>query len=90
MIHKLAIIYPKAKISPNVKIGPYSIIGANVQIGEGSDIQTIADLISDYQTSIPQRPGEALHSRSNTDRIKEVLQWNYKIKLIDWIKTKFN
>ena len=62
----------------------------NVGTGEGTDIQTIADLISDYQTSIPQRPGEALHSRSNTDKIKEVLQWNYKIKVIDWIKRKFN
>ena len=37
-----------------------------------------------------ERPGEALHSRSNTDKIKEVLQWNYKIKVIDWIKSKFN
>ena len=62
----------------------------NVGTGEGTDIQTIADLISDYQTSIPQRPGEALHSRSNTDKIKETLNWNYKIKVIDWITKKFN
>ena len=27
MIHKTAIIDPKAKISSNVEIGPYSIIG---------------------------------------------------------------
>ena len=34
MIHKSAIIDPKAKISSNVKIGPYSIIGPNVEIEE--------------------------------------------------------
>ena len=68
------------------KYGEVFIVGT----GEGTDIQTIADLISDYQTSIPQRPGEALHSRSNTDKIKETLNWNYKIKVIDWITKKFN
>ena len=33
MIHKTAIIDPKARISSNVKIGAYSIIGNNVKIG---------------------------------------------------------
>tara|TARA_B100001057_G_scaffold494627_1_gene591626 strand:+ start:736 stop:1518 length:783 start_codon:yes stop_codon:yes gene_type:complete len=40
MIHKTAIIDTKAKISNNVKIGPYSIIGPNVEIGEGTEIQS--------------------------------------------------
>ena len=35
MIHKTAIINPKAKISPNVQIGAYSIIGPNVEIKGG-------------------------------------------------------
>ena len=34
MIHKTAIIDPKAKISINVKIGAYSLIGPNVVIDE--------------------------------------------------------
>ena len=38
MIHKTAIIDPKAKISLNVEIGPYSIIGPNVSIGSGTKI----------------------------------------------------
>ena len=38
MIHKLAIIDPKAKISKNVKVGPYSIIGPNVEIAGGSGV----------------------------------------------------
>ncbi len=40
MIHKTAIIDSKAKISSKVEIGAYSIIGPNVEIGEGSSIQS--------------------------------------------------
>ena len=40
MIHKTAIVDPKAKISSNVNIGPYSIIGPNVEIGENTDINS--------------------------------------------------
>ena len=32
MIHKSAIIDPKAKIGKNVKVGPFSVIGSNVEI----------------------------------------------------------
>jgi len=39
MIHKTALIDSNAKISKNVSIGPYSIIGPNVEIGEGTVIQ---------------------------------------------------
>ena len=34
MIHKTAIIDPKAKISSSVEIGPYCIIGPNVKIAD--------------------------------------------------------
>ncbi len=40
MIHKTAIIDPKAKIFNNVKIGPYTIVGPNVEIGEGTEVQS--------------------------------------------------
>ena len=40
MIHKTAIVDPKAKISANVNIGPYSIIGPNVEIGEHTVINS--------------------------------------------------
>ena len=40
MIHKTAIIDSKAKIAENVKIGPYSVIGPNVEIGQGTVIQS--------------------------------------------------
>ena len=40
MIHKTAIIDSKAKISENVKIGPYTLIGPNVEVGEGTVVQS--------------------------------------------------
>ena len=45
MIHKTAIIDPKAKISSNVKIGAYSIVGPNVEIDENSEIQSHVSII---------------------------------------------
>ena len=45
MIHKTAIIDSKAKISSNVQVGPYSIIGPNVEIGEGCNIQSHVNII---------------------------------------------
>ena len=40
MIHKTAIVDPKAKISDNVLIGPYSIIGPDVEIGSNTKIHS--------------------------------------------------
>jgi UDP-N-acetylglucosamine acyltransferase len=45
MIHKTAIIDPKAKISTNVKIGAYSLIGPNVVIDENSEIQSHVSIV---------------------------------------------
>jgi len=45
MIHKTAIIDPKAKISSNVKIGPYSVIGPNVEIDTDVEIQSHVNII---------------------------------------------
>ena len=39
MIHPTAIIDPAAKIGQDVHIGPYSIIGADVEIGDGTWVQ---------------------------------------------------
>jgi UDP-N-acetylglucosamine acyltransferase len=45
MIHRTAIIDPKARISSSVKIGPYSIIGPNVEIDEGTEIQSHVSIV---------------------------------------------
>ncbi len=47
MIHKSAIVDPKAKIYSNVKIGAYSIIGPNVEIKENSVIQSHVSIVGD-------------------------------------------
>ena len=47
MIHKTAIIDPKAKIDKDVSIGAYSIIGPDVQIGSKTIIQPHVNIIGD-------------------------------------------
>ena len=53
MIHKTAIIDPKATINSDVKIGPYCVIGPNVEIGKNSIIGANA-LITENKV-IPER-----------------------------------
>ncbi len=45
MIHRTAIIDPKAKLHTSVKIGPYSIVGPNVEIDENTDIQSHVSIV---------------------------------------------
>ena len=52
MIHKTAIIDANAKISDNVKIGPYSVIGPNVEIGEGTVIQSHVNISGDTKIGL--------------------------------------
>lgn len=40
MIDSHAIIHPSARLADNVTVGPWSIIGANVEIGEGTEISS--------------------------------------------------
>ena len=40
MIHKTAIVNPKAKISSNITIGAYSVIGPDVEIDENTIIHS--------------------------------------------------
>ena len=40
MIHKTAIIDPKAKLDKNIQVGPYCVIGPNVEVGENTIIQS--------------------------------------------------
>ena len=45
MIHKTAIVDPKARISSTVKIGPFSIIGPNVEINDNTEIQSHVSIV---------------------------------------------
>ena len=61
----------------------------NIGTGVPTEIQAVADLVSDYQITIPARPGEVMHSRANIDKAQKVLGWKWSIKVIDWIKKTF-
>ncbi len=45
MIHKTAIVDPKAKIDVSVEIGAYSIIGPDVEIGSNSVVQSHVSIV---------------------------------------------
>ena len=45
MIHQTAIINPKAKLHDNVKVGPYSVIGADVEIDENTEVQSHVSIV---------------------------------------------
>ena len=45
MIHKTAVIHSNAKISENVTVGPYSVIGPNVEIGNGTVVESHVNII---------------------------------------------
>ena len=45
MIHKTAIIDPKAEISSNVAIGPFSVIGPDVQIESGTVLHSHVNIV---------------------------------------------
>jgi UDP-N-acetylglucosamine acyltransferase len=45
VIHKTAIIDPKAKIASNVKIGAYSVIGPDVEVNENSIIHSHVSIL---------------------------------------------
>jgi len=58
----------------------------NVGTGKGTEVQEIADIISDYQIKIPERPGEVLHSSANIDKIKEKYGWKFSVNVLEWVK----
>ena len=52
MIHKTAIIDPKANIGSDVTIGPYTIIGPNVEIGNNTIIQSHVNISGNTKIGI--------------------------------------
>ena len=46
LIHRTAIVHDDAKSHPSVTVGPYSIIDANVEIGEGCRVESNARIFA--------------------------------------------
>ena len=49
-IHPTAIVDPKAELGANVKIGPYSVIGAEVRLGDG--VTLMSHVVVEGKTTI--------------------------------------
>ena len=45
-------------------------------------------MISDNQTNIPPRVGEARTTLADNSKLKNTFGWAPKVDLIDWIKSK--
>jgi UDP-glucose 4-epimerase len=58
----------------------------NIGSGENISIIDIAKIMSNNYTFIPERIGEIHTTLANIDKVKSVLGWKPKIKVIDWIK----
>jgi UDP-N-acetylglucosamine acyltransferase len=41
-VHPTAIIHPRAQVASSVTVGPYSLIGENVELGEGTEVMSHA------------------------------------------------
>ena len=73
-------------LSSKVNLTSYGEI-FNVGTGIGISIKEVADLISQDQIYLPERPGEVIHSRANIDKIRKI-GWEPKVDLKQWIKTQ--
>lgn len=58
----------------------------NVGTGIGVSIEKIADLISTKKIFLPERLGEVVHSRANSNKIREQLGWEPKVNVLEWIR----
>jgi UDP-glucose 4-epimerase len=58
----------------------------NVGTGIGTSIESLANVVSSNQIHLPEREAEINHSRANVDKIKEALEWEPKINVLQWLK----
>jgi UDP-glucose 4-epimerase len=63
-------------------------VGEVINLGTGTNnsIKEIAKMVGGDHTFIPARDGEAQDTLANTNKAKELLGWEAKIRVEDWIK----
>jgi UDP-glucose 4-epimerase len=74
----------KAMESENVGHGEVINIGG----GENHSVNTIAETIGGTMVYEPQRKGEPMNTLSDCSKAKELLGWEAKTKLIEWLKSQ--
>ena len=57
----------------------------NIGCGVNYSINQIANMISDKQVSLPERPGESRVTKANTEKVRKTFGWKPQIDLQDWI-----
>ena len=57
----------------------------NIGCGVNYSINQIANMISDNQVSLPERPGESRVTKANTEKVRKTFGWKPQIDLQDWI-----
>ena len=57
----------------------------NIGCGVNYSINQIANMISDNQVSLPERPGESRVTKANTEKMRKTFGWKPQIDLQDWI-----
>ena len=62
----------------------------NIGSGKNLSVNQIADLISDNQTFLPPRIGEARDSLANIDKVSNTFGWKPDVNVEDWIGGQLN
>ena len=62
----------------------------NIGSGKNLSVNQIADLISDNQTSLPPRIGEARDSLANIEKVSSTFGWKPDVNVEDWIGEQLN
>ena len=61
----------------------------NVGAGKNHTVMDLIKMIGGedaFHMAMPERPGEARHSKADTSKAKEILKWKAKVSLEDWLK----
>jgi UDP-glucose 4-epimerase len=61
----------------------------NVGAGKNHTVMDLIKMIGGedaFHIAMPERPGEARHSKADTSKAKEILKWEAKVSLEDWLK----
>ena len=62
----------------------------NIGSGKNLSVNQIANLISDNQTSLPPRIGEARDSLANIDKVSNTFGWKPEVNVEEWIGEQLN
>ena len=60
----------------------------NIGCGRSYSVLDLVEMIGGSYKHIPARLGESRHTQANIEKSKKVLNWNPKVQLEDWLKSR--